>query len=90
MAIPESPIPPAALLQFQQQMLHLIEATKAQVAATLASGIIAASGKPHSIQQAMDIVRDIQFALYPAHGSGAYMAWEANRDDRLNKVHGPS
>jgi hypothetical protein len=81
MAIPESPVPSIAMAQ-------LTEATKAQVAATLAAAVVASSGKPHSIQQVLDITRDIQFAMYPARGNGVYMEWEKTKDARLSKVHG--
>jgi len=76
----ESPFPPV-------DVAALTESTRTQVAATLASGIIAASGRPHSIQEALNIVRDIQFALYPAHGQGRYIEWEKTKDQRLNKIH---
>jgi hypothetical protein len=89
MAIPESPIPPAAFLQFQQDMLHIRETMKANMAATLASAIIVASGRPHSIQQALDIANDIQMAMYPTPNSGYYQEWSKTKDDRLKKVHGP-
>ena len=77
-------IPPwvAALGQFT-------DATKWQTACTLASAIITASGRPHSIQQALDITRDIHFAMFPVHNLGAYRDWEKTKHERLNKVHGP-
>jgi hypothetical protein len=63
MSIPESPIPPQALMAS-------MEGTKLQVVATIAAAVVAASGKPHSIQQVLDIARDVQFALWPAPGYG--------------------
>jgi hypothetical protein len=87
-AIPESPIPPAALMQLQQDMLHIREALKAQAAATLAASIVTASGRPHSIQQALDIARDIQMAMYPSPQSGFYQEWAKTKEEKLNKVHG--
>jgi hypothetical protein len=69
--------------------LVLAEAAKAQVAATLAAAIITVSGRPHSIQQALDIARDIQFAMYLAPGYGHYIEWEKTKAERLGKVHGP-
>lgn len=68
----------------------LVTAAKAQVAATLAAAIVAASGRPHSIQQVLDIAADIQFALYPAPGYDAYAEWEKTAVARLSKVHGPA
>jgi hypothetical protein len=90
MAIPESPIPPAALMHLQQDMLHLRETLKSQAAATLASAIIAASGRPHSIEQALAVAYDIQMAMYPTPQSGYYQEWAKTKDERLKKVHGPA
>jgi len=66
----------------------LISAVQQQSVATIASALIIASGKPHSIQQALDISRDIHFAMHPAHNLGAYQAWEKTKSAALNKVHG--
>jgi hypothetical protein len=73
--------PPVAALA------QLTEATKWQAVNTLASAIIIASGRPHSIQQALDIVRDIHFAMFPVHNPGAYKDWEKTKHGRLNNLH---
>jgi hypothetical protein len=70
--------------------LQSLNVGRQQVAATLASAIIAASGRPHSIAQALEIVRDIEYALHPLPASGDYEAWAKTKDARLNKVHGPT
>ena len=70
--------------------LDLLTAAKAQVAATLAAAIVTASGRPHSIQEVLDIAGDIQFALYPAEGYDVYAEWEKTAAERLSKVHGPA
>jgi hypothetical protein len=67
---------------------QLTEATKWHTASTLASAIIIVSGRSHSIQQALDIARDIHFAMYPSPNSAAYKDWEKIKHERLNKVHG--
>ena len=84
MAVSPSALPPAAAAVWQ-----LTEATKWQSASTLASSIIIASGCPHSIQQALDIARDIHFAMFPLYNDAAYKEWEKSKLARLNKVHGP-
>jgi hypothetical protein len=68
-------------------MAQLTEVTKWQSANTLASAIIIASGRPYSVQEALDIARDIHFAMFPVHNSGAYKDWEKTKHERLNKVH---
>jgi hypothetical protein len=82
-----SPVP---VSQGAAALLRLTETTKWQSAAALASSIIVASGRPYSIQQALDIARDIQFAMFPVHNDSAYKEWEKTKHARLNKVHGPS
>jgi hypothetical protein len=74
---------PAAVTQ-------LTEAMKSNTAATLAAAIITASGRPFSIQQALDIMRDIYFARSPSPNSGAYQEWAKTKDERLNRVYGAS
>jgi hypothetical protein len=81
MATPESPLPPAETSQ-------LLELLRRQNATILAAAIITASGRPHSIQQALEIVADIQFATNPTPGSGVYQEWAKTKDERLSKVHG--
>jgi len=67
---------------------QLTEATRWQSATILASAIITASGRPHSVQQALDIVQDIHFALFPVRNLAAYNEWAKTKHERLNKVHG--
>ena len=63
--------------------LQLVEATRAQTAAILAAAIVTAANRPHSIEQVLEIQRDIYFALYPSTGSGAYQEWAKTKDERL-------
>jgi hypothetical protein len=88
MAISEPPIPgsiPTALISSAAQ---LVEAARQQNAATLAAAIITASNRPWSARQAIDLVSDIRFALYPNPNNGAYQEWAKTRDVRLGRVHG--
>lgn len=63
-----------------------LELMKAQIAATLASAIVIAAGRPHSIQEAIDIARDVQFALYPAPSYGTYQEWAKTKEARLREI----
>ena len=81
MAVPESPIPLAMVGQ-------MTDALKWQPIATLTAAIITASGKPHSIQQTLDIANDFHFAMFPNPNFGAYREWEKFKDARLSRVHG--
>lgn len=69
---------------------QLVHATRANTVATMAAAIITASGRPFSIQQALDLSRDIHFAMHPIGGYGANMEWEKTKDQALAKVYGPT
>jgi hypothetical protein len=81
-----SDLPPQVL----QTLAQFTEATKAQTAATIAAAVVGAAGRPVSIQQVLDIARDVQFAIFPNPGSQTYVDWARTRDQRLGKVHGPT
>jgi hypothetical protein len=66
--------------------LELLAATRSAAAASLAGGIIAASGRPWSIEQALFLARDVAFAVYPHPGDAAYEEWKKTADDRLNFI----
>ena len=85
MDVSRTPVPPGAAAVWK-----LTEATKWQTATTLASSIVIASGRPHSIQQALDIARSIHFAMFPVHNDSAYKEWEQTKHATLNKIHGSS
>jgi hypothetical protein len=72
------------------QQAQMLEVGRAQAVTTLAAAIITASGRPWSVQQALDLKRDVYFAMYPSTGAGVYIDWAKTRDERLNKVHGPT
>jgi len=66
---------------------QIILATHKSGAAALAGGIIAASGRPWTISEAMNLLTDINFAMHPAPGDSHYESWKPTRDERLKKVH---
>jgi hypothetical protein len=87
MHMADAAIPAYAFTEINKNLMQLTNATKAQNVATLAASLIAASGRPHSIQEAMDLCRNIDFAMHPAPGSGAYIEWAKTKDQTLNKAH---
>jgi len=66
---------------------QLLTATKTSAAASLAAGMIAASGRPHSVQEALELVHSIKFALYPTPNNDAYKQWAKEKALHLVKVH---
>jgi hypothetical protein len=85
MSAPGSP-PPPSISPRGIVIAQMTEAVKWQTVTILASAIITASGRPYSIEQALEIVQDIQFALYPERKSDIYKEWEKTKDARLKKV----
>jgi hypothetical protein len=88
MTVPPTSPPPTAVPTGAIAAAQLTEAAKQQAVATLASAIIIASGRPHSIREAIEIARDVRFALYPTPQLEAYKEWEKTKDARLARVHG--
>lgn len=64
----------------------LLAAMRSSVAASLAGGIMAASGRPWSIEQALVLARDVEYAVYPDPGNVQYEEWKMLSDDRLSFV----
>jgi len=83
----EPQIPVHVITSIDKELGELVQATKYQAAATLAAGMIAASGRPHSIEEAMAAAHDIHFAIHPAPGFSHYDAWVKTKDAKLKKVH---
>jgi len=79
MAVPPSPIPPGMM----QAITQSIYASRSAAAAALTGGIIAAAGRPHSIDEAMEIYTSVYFTMYPEPGRGRYQAGAANMDATL-------
>jgi hypothetical protein len=65
------------------QAQQLLSATRQQTVAILAAAIVTAANRPHSIQEVLDLQRDIHFAMFPSSGSGAYQEWAKTKDERL-------
>ena len=95
MAVPEAPLDKIkyesavlAVSKIPQSIQRLENALKASATATLAAAVINAAHRPISIQEAMDIQRDIYFATYSGEftGNGVYQEWAKTKDARLKKV----
>lgn len=83
--IPQMPV--SAAVQTNNLLTQLLLLNKSAVAASLAGGMIAASHRAHSPEQAIELYRTIFNALYPSPGHGHYQAWEKDREAHMKKVH---
>jgi hypothetical protein len=78
-----TPIPPMTGVD----LAKLINATQHAAAATLTAALITAAGRPHSVDEAMNLHRDVMYSLYPANfmNSAEYQTWQQHKQTR--KVH---
>ncbi len=67
-----------------KQGTALIDATRRAAAAFLVGGIIAASGRPHSMAEAREMVVDAYHTLFPDAQSADYL--DCQRKGRTEKV----
>jgi hypothetical protein len=68
-------------------MTQVLRASNRAAQASLAGAIIAASGRPHSINEALAVLRSVSFAMSPAPDNPAYEAWAKDKDKHLSKVY---
>jgi hypothetical protein len=68
-----------------QQQAQILAATKSAAAASLAGGIISASGRPYSLADAMEVYSDCYHALHPDPGNGRYKAFKED-PQRMSKL----
>jgi hypothetical protein len=64
-----------------------LEATRRAAAAALAGGIISASGRPYSMDEAMGVFHDAYFSLFPDETNGLYAIWRNQHNPK--RRHGP-
>jgi hypothetical protein len=82
MPVPESGIP--SPVQLASMMTKLTDATKMQAVAILAAAIVGAAGRTYSLEQALEIVHDIQNAMDPDHGHSTHEGREKPKNERLH------
>lgn len=49
-------------------------------AASLAGGIIAASGRPHTLAEAMKVLAEVHYAMFPSQENPGYQEWMKDPD----------
>jgi hypothetical protein len=67
------------------QLDQLINVTRLAAAASIAGGLIAASQRPHSVQEAAELTTNCFFQLFPAPGNGRYDSWK--NSNNANEPH---
>ena len=72
-----------------QEEAQLLEASKMAVAASLAGGIIAASGRGWTIHEAQELAFNIRYNMYPVPGNGQYEQFAVQQQAIVTKRYGP-
>jgi hypothetical protein len=57
-----------------------VDAVLKHTVATLGAALIAASGRPHSVNEAVELMHDFEFRLNPVPGNGRYEEWKKKFD----------
>jgi hypothetical protein len=62
--------------------LRLTNASQSAAAASLAGGMIAASGRAYTLEEAISVYYDVHHAMFPAPGHGRYDMWKSKHDPK--------
>ncbi|MEO8927279.1 MAG: hypothetical protein ABI306_08960 [Caulobacteraceae bacterium] len=65
----------------------LLTSAKSIRASVLTAAIVAAAGRPYSIGEVLDVLRDVDYATNPHSKKPEYAAWLKNKDETLAKIH---
>ena len=52
----------------------------------VANGVIAAMGRPVSLEEISKLHLDIYWMMFPANGHGRYIEWEKTKTETLSKI----
>jgi hypothetical protein len=65
---------------------HILAALQGLRAATITAAVVGRMTQPVSIEQVLELERDVYFALYPNLKSDDYNAWKRSSEQRLKHV----
>jgi hypothetical protein len=71
------PIPPVS--NDRENTARTVAALRESAAATLTAAIVSASGRPHSISEAVRVMRDVEATLNASRGDARYKEWLEER-----------
>jgi hypothetical protein len=77
------PLPTAALGPITP---HLLRALRLVSSTNLTAAIVAASGRPYSVAEVLQLNRDVHFGLFPSPGHPGYEEWTRNKQSALQKA----
>jgi hypothetical protein len=62
----------------EQAAARMVEAVRFNSCATLAGAMIAASGRPHSVNETLKLCHDLRMAMMPPVEGDRYRVWKEN------------
>ena len=77
----------AVLEKLLHRMDHLLNAQRRAETATLTAALLGSRRKSLSINELLNITRDIHFARHPQPHNPEYQEWEKTKDERLNFIY---
>ncbi|WP_237477304.1 hypothetical protein [Lichenibacterium dinghuense] len=61
---------------------ELVHASRQAAAGALAGGLIAASGRAHTAEEAKAVFDEVYWTLYPSPTDGSYNSWQSAKQAR--------
>jgi hypothetical protein len=76
-----------AVTQLPVIIARLEHALRIQTTATLAAAVVQASNRPVSVEEALGVRQDVQFALFGPEftGRGSFDEWQKKKEARLHR-----
>jgi hypothetical protein len=76
-----------AMIQLPVIIARLEYALRIQTTATLAAAVVQASNRPVSVEEALVVRQDVQFALFGPElaGRGSFEEWQKKKETRLHR-----
>ncbi|MEO8925582.1 MAG: hypothetical protein ABI306_00325 [Caulobacteraceae bacterium] len=65
---------------------RLLASLKSLHVSVLASALVVAANRPHSIAEILELRRDLEHALSPSPNNKDFVEWARTGKDRLNRV----
>jgi hypothetical protein len=65
---------------------HLLRALRLVSSSNLTAAIVAASGRPYSVAEVLQLNRDVHFGLFPSPGHPGYEEWTRTKQSALQKA----
>ena len=69
--------------EVMQKLLNVLRGVNASV---IASALVSASNRPHSIAQVLELRRDVENTLFPKPKDKAFLEWAKTKAERVSRI----